>query len=50
MPQPFDNAIMADARSAQLVEDANKLREETTKLVYQIGIDDGLIHKQEVDE
>ncbi|MCI9471535.1 MAG: hypothetical protein HFH56_10060 [Lachnospiraceae bacterium] len=38
------------AGAALLVEDANKLRDDTTKLRYKIGIDNGLIYIQEVDE
>lgn len=37
------------AGAALLVEDANKLRDDTTKLRYKIGIDNGLIYIQEVD-
>ena len=33
-----------------MAEDANKLRDDTTKQKYKIGIDNGLIYIQEVDE
>ncbi|GFI27544.1 hypothetical protein IMSAGC012_02671 [Lachnospiraceae bacterium] len=36
--------------AALLAEDANKLRDDTTKQKYRIGIDNGLIYIQEVDE
>lgn len=36
--------------AALLAEDANKLRDDTTKQKYKIGIDNGLIYIQEVDE
>ena len=38
------------AGAALLAEDANKLRDDTTKQKYKIGIDNGLIYIQEVDE
>ncbi len=36
--------------AALLAEDANKLRDDTTKQKYKIGIDNGLVYIQEVDE
>lgn len=38
------------AGAALLAEDANKLRDDTTKQKYKIGIDNGLVYIQEVDE
>jgi hypothetical protein len=38
------------AGAALLVEDANKLRDDTTKQKYQIGIDNGLVYIQPVSE
>lgn len=38
------------AGAALLAEDANKLRDDTTKQKYRLGIDNGLIYIQEVDE
>lgn len=38
------------AGAALLVEDANKLRDDSTKQKYKIGIDNGLIYLEEVDE
>lgn len=38
------------AGAALLAEDANKLRDDTTKQKYLLGIDNGLIYIQEVDE
>ncbi len=48
-----DNSAQVTINStgaALLVEDANKLRDDTTKQKYRIGIDNGLIYVQEVDE
>lgn len=36
--------------AALLAEDANKLRDDSTKQKYKIGIDNGLVYIQEVDE
>ena len=33
-----------------LAEDANKIRDDATKQKYKLGIDNGLIYIQEVDE
>lgn len=38
------------AGAALLVEDANKIRDDVTKQKYKLGIDNGLIYIQEVDE
>jgi len=38
------------AGAALLVEDANKLRDDSTKQKYKVGIDNGLIYLEEVDE
>lgn len=48
-----DNSAQVTINStgaALLAEDANKLRDDTTKQKYRIGIDNGLIYIQEVDE
>lgn len=48
-----DNSAQVTINStgaALLVEDANKLRDDTTKQKYRLGIDNGLIYVQEVDE
>lgn len=48
-----DNSAQVTINStgaALLVEDANKLRDDTTKQKYRLGIDNGLIYIQEVDE
>ena len=36
--------------AALLVEDANKLRDDTTNQKYKLGIDNGLLYYQQVDE
>ena len=36
--------------AALLAEDANKLRDDTTKMKCKIGIDNGLIYVQAIDE
>lgn len=48
-----DNSAQVTINStgaALLAEDANKLRDDTTKQKYRLGIDNGLIYIQEVDE
>lgn len=48
-----DNSATVTIKStgaALLVEDANKLRDDTTKQKYKLGINNGLIYIQEVDE
>ena len=48
-----DNSAQVPLNStgaALLAEDANKLRDDTTKQKYRLGIDNGLIYIQEVDE
>lgn len=44
------NVTINSTGAALLVEDANKLRDDTTKQKYKLGIDNGLIYIQEVDE
>lgn len=44
------NATINSTGAALLVEDANKLRDDTTLQKYKLGIDNGLIYIQEVDE
>lgn len=41
---------IATTGAALLVEDANKLRDDTTKMKCKIGIDNGLIYVQAIDE
>ena len=36
--------------AALLAEDANKIMDDTTKQKYRLGIDNGLLYIQEVDE
>lgn len=44
------NVTIETTGAALLVEDANKLKDDTTNQKYKIGIDNGLIYIQEVDE
>lgn len=44
------NVTINTTGAALLAEDANKLRDDTTKQKYKLGIDNGLIYIQEVDE